>query len=76
MPRVHSSGSWAIYVYADDHNPPHFHIVGRGWDVKVAIGSGEIIGKGPMAQVSEALEWAVHNQDAVRQAWSTYNERD
>ena len=29
MPRVVSDGTFTIYVFADDHNPPHCHTV---WD--------------------------------------------
>ena len=27
MATIYSSGSFKITVYADDHNPPHFHIL-------------------------------------------------
>lgn len=32
-----------IRIWSNDHNPPHFHIIGNGWDIVVDIKSGDII---------------------------------
>lgn len=35
MPTLHRFGSVTVRMYADDHHPPHFHIVGRDFQVLV-----------------------------------------
>ena len=30
-------GNLQIRVYTRDHDPPHFHVVGEGWDVRLSV---------------------------------------
>lgn len=32
-----------IRIWSNDHNPPHFHVIGEGWDIVVEIETGDII---------------------------------
>ena len=32
-----------IKIWSNDHNPPHFHIIGDGWDIVVDIETGTIL---------------------------------
>lgn len=32
-----------IRIWSNGHNPPHFHVLGDGWDIVVSIDSGDII---------------------------------
>ena len=41
--RVASVRGLAIHVFPDDHDPPHFHIVGPDCDAKFAIATGDYI---------------------------------
>lgn len=43
-------------MYADDHNPPHFHLVAVEFQVLVRISDGSVIsGKAPSARIAQAL---------------------
>jgi hypothetical protein len=46
-------------MYADDHRPPHFHIVGPDFQVMVSIADLSIIaGSARLRQIAEAMAWA------------------
>lgn len=32
-----------IRIWSNDHNPPHFHVIGNGWDIIIDIETGNII---------------------------------
>jgi hypothetical protein len=64
-------------IYADDHNPPHFHVKGRGWSYVVDIETLSVTRGAPMAGHADgALEWAARNKQLLRDKWAEYNERD
>ena len=39
MPRVVNDAAFVVYVYANDHNPPHCHIV---WDSGDKVGAVDL----------------------------------
>lgn len=59
-----------IYIYANDHNPAHFHVTGHGWSAKINIDTMElIIGNVQLSQITEEVEWAREKQNALRDIW-------
>lgn len=40
---IFPSTSWEIKIWSDDHNPPHFHIKSKGWNVTFIIETGEVL---------------------------------
>jgi hypothetical protein len=78
MPRIVSLAAVSIYIYADDHAPPHFHVRGPDTDCQVAIETLQIM-RGHCrrpAEYAQAITWAAENQALLRAKWSEYNERD
>jgi hypothetical protein len=43
MPTLQRFGRVSIRMYADDHRPPHFHVVGTDFQVMVSIAELSII---------------------------------
>ncbi len=77
MPTVHRFGSCKVAIYADDHFPPHFHLVGKGWRCSIEIASLALMhGQAPKRELDEALTWARKNRELLTAKWSEYNERD
>jgi hypothetical protein len=78
MPCVHRLSNSKVYVHArGEHPPPHFHLVGPGWDANIYIRTLEVFkGWAPRTDLAEAKEWAGNNQAYLLQKWSEYNERD
>ena len=64
-------------MYADDHRPPHFHIIGPDFQVVVAIEDLNVIaGRGRRSQIAAALTWAAQNRAMLADKWRELVERD
>lgn len=77
MPTLYRVGDVSVRMYADDHRPPHFHLVASDLHVLVRISDLKVIaGESRPARISEALAWARRNRDFLTLTWVELNERD
>jgi hypothetical protein len=44
VPRISEFYGIAIYMYFQDHNPPHFHAIYAEYEALIRIDNGELIG--------------------------------
>jgi hypothetical protein len=59
MPSIHRLANVAIYIYADDHAPPHFHVVGPNSNVQVEIETLRVMrGEYRPGDLAQAIAWA------------------
>ena len=59
MPTLQRFGPVSVRMYADDHHPPHFHIVGPDFQVLVRISDVMVIaGDARPIRIAEATAWA------------------
>lgn len=64
-------------TYADDHRPPHFHIVGPDFQVLVRISDLAIIaGNARRRQIADTMAWASGHREMQALKWIELNERD
>ena len=71
MPTVKNFGSYRIMLFAEDHNPPHVHVVGRDFQAKVRIREGTVmIGTIPSRHRRQALTWIDENRDHLLTTWN------
>lgn len=70
MPRLVRFSNSEIAIYFADHNPPHFHVLGRDGAAQVAIETLEVIAISGRVDVREALEWAAENKAVLRAKWN------
>ena len=76
MPTLQRFGAVSIRMYADDHNPPHFHIVGADFQVMVRISDWVVIaGVAKETELAEAMQWALANQKLLTLKWIELNKR-
>jgi hypothetical protein len=76
MPTIAWIGGLKVQVFADDHFPPHFHIVGPEFEVLVAMSDLSILKGGRYhREVREAMDWARQNADVLVKEWARLNER-
>jgi Domain of unknown function (DUF4160) len=76
MPTLRRFGSVSVRMYADDHDPPHFHIVAPDFQALVRISDFAVIaGDALPSQIAEALAWARAHQDWLALKWAELNER-
>jgi hypothetical protein len=77
MPQIVRLSNCTVYIYSDDHMPPHFHVLGPNCAVQINLETLAVTaGKGRRGDIAEALEWARSNREILCNAWRTLNERD
>ncbi len=79
MPRITTlTCGVGIFIYADDHNPPHLNLWGPDTDCNIYIERFQVYeGEYSKQALSEAKEWWSDeaNKQILRDAWREYNER-
>ncbi|MBL8545059.1 MAG: DUF4160 domain-containing protein [Hyphomonadaceae bacterium] len=70
MPRLVRFSSTEIAMYFADHNPPHFHVLGRDGAAQVAIETLEVIAMSGRVDLREALEWVAQNKALLEAKWN------
>ena len=76
MPTLQRFGAAKLCMYADDHRPPHFHVVGVDFEVLVRISDLAVIaGDARPAQIDAALKWAAGSIGTLVAKWNELNER-
>lgn len=64
-------------MYADDHAPPHFHLVGPDSNAMVRLGTLEVLrGVADRRDLADAVSWAARNAVMLEAEWRKLNERD
>ena len=64
-------------MYADEHRPPHFHIIGADFQVVVRIADLTIIaGAARRAQIAAAMAWAEEHREMLALKWIELAERE
>ncbi|GJE56042.1 DUF4160 domain-containing protein [Methylobacterium sp. WL9] len=76
MGKLHQFGKVFIRVYANDHLPPHFHIVSPDDEALVEIATLDILaGALPSRVAKKALAWAADNKAVIAAEWNRINPR-
>lgn len=74
MPTIARIGGINIQIFADDHNPPHFHVVSSEDEALVAIATLKIIrGSLRRRDLELALDWARRNAEELERVWNSLN---
>jgi hypothetical protein len=70
VPKISEFFGIAIYIYYDDHPPPHFHARYEGRWVRIALDGLNVL-SGEISQRALGLvrEWARLHQSELDQAW-------
>jgi hypothetical protein len=77
MPKIADLTNAAIYMYIDDHAPPHFHVVGPDSDAQIRMSDLQVMrGKIGRRDPAEAIGYAAEHADHLDAKWREYNERD
>ena len=75
MPTLKRFGSLQVRMYASDHLPPHFHVVGPDTEALVSLQGLEILaGRASKEELREVLVWAAANLQELRQSWQRLNQ--
>lgn len=70
MPSISRFFGITIYVYYDDHNPPHFHAVYGENEIIITIEDLAIFsGHLPSRALGLVIEWASNHQEELKKVW-------
>lgn len=74
MPCIKIIDSIKIYVYANDHNPPHFHAMYAEYEELIIIETlKNYSGHLTKTQRKKVINWASKNQDFIMNQWNRIN---
>ena len=75
MPEISRFLGIVIYMYFNDHNPPHFHAVYNDYKASILIKTlGLMEGKLPSKVMSLVTEWAQDHQEELLENWNSIKE--
>jgi hypothetical protein len=70
LPTIKDFGGYKIVIYAEDHNPPHVHVIGPDFQAKVRISDAVVMaGAIPLSRRREALSWVEAKKDLLMETW-------
>ena len=71
MPAISEFYGIIIYMYWNEHNPPHFHAQYQGKEALINIKTLEVVeGYLPRRGLSLVLDWAELHKDELLQNWN------
>ena len=74
MPCIKIINGIKIYIYARDHNPPHFHAKIAEFEELIIIESLETYsGKLPPKHRKKIIDWAEENKQYILKQWEKLN---
>jgi hypothetical protein len=73
MPRLMRFSTTEIAMFFEDHNPPHFHVLGREGAAQIRIDTLEVIESSGRIDLREALQWAAGNQALLAARWQEFS---
>jgi hypothetical protein len=75
MPEISRFLGIVIYMYFNEHSPPHFHAEYNDFKASIAINTlGLVEGKLPSKVMSLVVEWAQEHQDELLENWNSIKE--
>ena len=70
MPRISSFYGIVVFMYWNDHNPPHFHAIYGDYEVLINISELSIYaGYLPARAYGLLMEWALLNKELLLENW-------
>jgi Domain of unknown function (DUF4160) len=70
MPRLVRFSNSEIAMFFADHNPPHFHVLGKEGAAQILIATLEVLQMSGKLDLREALDWAAENRALLQAKWA------
>lgn len=74
MPEISRFYGIIIYMYVDDHNPPHFHVWYNGSKAIVDIKTGFVKGALPRRALALVYDWLDMHKEELLDNWARIKE--
>lgn len=69
MPEISRFYGIIIYMYMNEHNPPHFHVWYEDYKAIITIHDGIITGSLPRRALNLVYEWLDLHKDELLENW-------
>jgi hypothetical protein len=73
MPEIFRALGLVFSIFPDDHDPPHVHVQGPGWRMKILLSEppdlAQIVGKATKPDARKALKLVREHQAQLMAAW-------
>ncbi len=69
MPEISKFYGIIIYMYIDDHNPPHFHVWYDDYQAEITIKDGIVTGSLPRRALHLVYEWLDLHREELMENW-------
>jgi hypothetical protein len=74
MPTIVILGNVAIRMFANDHNPPHFHVATPSHQISILLSDFSIMaGSMDRKSLAIAIAWAAENKEHLEREWKRLN---
>jgi hypothetical protein len=74
MPEISRFYGIVVYMFFNDHNPPHFKVKYADFEANILIESGTILnGDLPVSKLKLVQAWAVIHHDELMEMWQSKN---
>ena len=70
MPEISRFYGIVVYMFFNDHNPPHFHVNYQGYDATIEIENGTVTGQLPRRALKMVYEWLDLHKDELIDNWT------
>lgn len=75
MPEISRFLGISIYMYFNDHNPPHFHVRYDDYRASISVAELKVIdGYLPKKVLLLVIEWALEHREEIMQNWISLKE--
>lgn len=64
---------YALQLRERDHNPPHVHLYGCGFDVIIDLETLNSRGEWPDDAKNEVMEWVMKNREQLIKDWKLWH---
>ncbi len=69
MPQISEFYGINIYMYINDHQPPHFHVKYNDYEAFVNIDNGVVKGELPRRVINLVFEWLDAHKEELMDNW-------
>lgn len=73
MPSLSMFFGIIIYMYAEDHNPPHFHAIYQDYEAQFDLNGELLVGEMPRKQMRLIAAWVELHKDELLANWDLTN---
>ena len=75
MPEISRFYGLVIYMFFNEHNPPHFHVKYQEYEAIIEIENGMIKGEFPRRALKMAFDWLDIHKEELLENWKLMEKR-